>query len=390
MRGPMRFLSLLKLAFAFCILLVIPSEIYLLEEYVTEPPSSLYRMTSVFIYLQRWQTAGELGMWSSTTRLIEPITLLAAIVIVISSMYLIRRIGNRRADAPILDLSLATIFAIIILTSYLVNQFLPPELYMIFQSYPSSALMNFGTLTIVVFIIIPIFSQEASLWGAERGFREKETSGRQIPWPSKYSVSGCLWGLMVCLLPVASIVQIWDSDTITQRIDAPLYVISQTIRDTPAPGNVNDWMEISFDILSVFDFLNFLVVSAFQIVFAFFVLRYLRGMIHRRRVVQLGILSILAPLLYYLLAALNPDTGELFAIPIPSVLVVGAIAILVIVPNAPSVRADELEMEEMLPARRLEQEIPPGDSKVQMPFFYYVKNKLMEFVRGNPKSKDRQ
>jgi hypothetical protein len=389
-RGPIRYLSLLKIAFAFCILLATPSEIYLLEEYVAEPPSSLYRIASVFMYLQRWQTAGESGFWSSTTRFVEPITLLAAIIIVIPSIYLIRRIRNRPANAPILDLSLAAVFATIILTSYLVNQVPPPpELYRIFQSSPSLTLMNFATLVIVVFIIIPIFSREASLWGAERGIGKKETSRRRIPWPNKYSIAGCLWGFMVCLLPIASIAQIWDSETITRRIDSPLYVISQTIRDAPTPGNVNDWMEISLEILSVFDFLSFLAVSAFQIVFAFFVLRYLRGMINRRRVIQLGILSILAPLLYYLLAALNPEAGVLFAIPIPSVLIGGVIAILVIVPNAPSDNADVLGKEEMLPEHRLEPEIAPDESRVQMPLLYYIKSKLTEFMRGNSKSKDK-
>ncbi|MHA2071744.1 MAG: right-handed parallel beta-helix repeat-containing protein [Candidatus Thorarchaeota archaeon] len=384
-KTPISFASFLKLSVIFGILLAVPSEIHIREEYGQEPPFNYFSIGSVLVYYSRWQTAGFTDIWSSDADFISPATMFAAIVIILPAIFLMFKLRNRPADAPVLDLGLATLFATIILTSYLVENFPILEVGWIFQSVPSWILLNFGTLTILVLILLPIFSREAFLWGSERSSEEEEkTSRRRIPLPSKYSALGYLWGLAAFLLPLVAIVNIWGPETITLRYESPLYSFRQSIRDAAIPGNLNDWMEISLGVYRVFDFVSYLIVSVFHIIFAFHVLRYLRGMMERRRVFQLGLLSILAPIIYYALIASNPDIGELYAIPTPIVLIIGVVALMMIQPNKKRIMVEESRDDRR--ATEPYSDVSVDDLRIDVPLIYYLKSKLRGLLRRSSKS----
>ncbi|MFW9886083.1 MAG: NosD domain-containing protein, partial [Candidatus Thorarchaeota archaeon] len=385
-KGPISYALLLKVIIAFFILLLIPLEIDFTEDYTAGALFLYYSLASVFIQQSRLQTPEELAIWSASTELMQPITLLAAIAILIPSVYLILKLRNHPGDQPTLNMTTATLFATIILTTFFVEMFPPSELFWIFQSNPASILRRFGTLVIFVFIVLPILSREAFLWGKDRLLEKTKTSKSRIPWPNRFSVIGCLWGLMVFLIPSTAVVQIWNPTTTTLGIESPLYAIRQTISNAPAPGNVNDWMVFSVDIYPVFDFITSLALSVFHILFGFYVLRYLRGMIRRKRVIQLGILSGLAPILYYFMASYNLEIEAIIAIPIPIALICGVVAMVMIVPNVPEVRVEEPKEEGIIPSPKIHHPIPPEEPSIQVPFIYYMKSKLRDFFRRKAES----
>jgi parallel beta-helix repeat protein len=377
----------LKLSVGFCILLLVPSKVFFQEDYGAEPPYYYYSIASVFMFFNRWQATGSHDIFSSETQFMEPIILLFAIVILLPAFFLIRKLRNRPADAQVLDLSLAALFATIILTSYLVERFLPSETFWYIPVlFPSMTLMNYGTLVIFVFIFLPLFSREAFLWGKERFSEERKTSKTRIPWPDKYSLAGCFWGLVTFLLPLVAVLQFPDPETSTLRFVSPIYIFERGIRDPAIPGNFHDWMEIYFDVYSVFDFVNFLTVNVFHIVFAFYVIRYLRGMTQRKRVIQLGILSILAPIMYYIVIASAPDIGELYAIPIPFALLIGLVVVVFITPNVKRSEVVKYTKDDEYTATEDYLEPPVDDPSVQVPLIYYLKGKLMQLLRGESNS----
>ncbi|MHA1925783.1 MAG: hypothetical protein ACW974_07695 [Candidatus Thorarchaeota archaeon] len=372
----------LKLSIIFCFLLLVPSEIHFGEEYRVDVPYYYFSIGSVFMYYSSWQDAGNFDILSLESYYMEPITFLSAIVILLPAIYLNRKLRNRPADAPILDLGLAALFVTIILAFWFVEYLSPSEFLSGFQSLQSWNLLYFGTLVIIVLILLPLFSREAFLWGEERVSEERKASRTRIPWSRKYSLMGYAWGLATFLIPLVAIIQLYDFDAFSIRYESPLYIFRMNSGGLLYQGVQVNWMMISLDVYQIFGFVNFLIAGVFHIVFAFHVLRYLRGMTSRKRVIQAGVLSILAPIIYHTVVASNPIAEEVYAYPIPIVLIIGVVATLMIKPNVTRIRTEESEKDD-----KPHPVIPEDDGSIQVPLFYYFKNKLMDFLRRRSKSK---
>jgi hypothetical protein len=372
----------LKLSIIICVLIFVPSEIHFREEYRAVVPYYYFSISSVFMFYSRWEDIGGFEISSIESHFMVPITLISAIVIALPAIYLNRKLRDRPADAPILNLSLGALFATILLTFWFVEYFPPSEFIWIFQSFPSWGLMNFGTLIITFLILLPLFSRETFLWGEERVSERRKAFGTRISWQTKYSLLGYSWGLATLLIPLVANIQLFDSGAFSSRFESPSYVLRLDGASIP-PWNSNNWIIASLDVYHVFDFVSFLVVSVFHIVFAFHVLRYLRGMTSQKRVIQLGILSMLAPLMYHTIIAANPIPEPVFAspIPIPIVLIIGIATTVMIKPDEKRIRAEDFGEDEIAYP-----DIPDDDASIQVPLLYYIKSKLRDILRRNSRS----
>lgn len=363
----------LKLLIIICILLFVPSEIHYREEFRVALPYYYYSISSVLMYYSRWEDAGGFEIPSLESHFIEPITLVSAIIILLPAIYLNRKLRERPADAPILRLGLTAIFATVLLTLWFFEGFPLFRFPWAIQSVPSGSLLNLGTMVIIILILLPLFAREAFLWGEERVPEAGNASRTRSSWLRKCALAGYAWGLMTFLIPFMVIIRLYDFDSFYFRYESPLYSFRLDGGDVSLPGNPNNWMIISLDVYQAFDFVSVLVVSALYIAFAFQVLRCLRGMTSWKRVIQLGILSILAPLMYQMVVAAIPVAGENYGypIPIPIVLIIGIVAAVMIKPNGTRIGAEDSW---------------ENGASVQFPRFYYFKSKLRNFLRRRSKS----
>lgn len=364
----------LKLLIIVCILLFVPSEIHYREEFRAAVPYYYSSINSVFMYYSIWQDAGGFDILTIESQFIEPITLISAIIILLPAIYLNRKLRNRPANAPLLRLGLTAILATILLTLWFVEAYPLFNFPWAIESIPSRSLLNLGTMAIIILILLPLFSREAFLWREERFPEERKVPRTRFPWLSRYSLAGYAWGLMTFLIPFMVIIRLYDFNSFSFRYESPLYIFGLDGGvGIPLPGNPNNWLIISLDVYQVLDIVSVLVVSALHIVFAFHVLRFLRGMTSQKRVIQLGILSMLAPLMYHIVAAAIPISGDNYAypIPIPAVLIIGILATKMIKPNGTWIGAEESWED---------------GASVQFSRFYYFKSKLRNFLRRRSKS----
>jgi parallel beta-helix repeat protein len=360
----------LKLIIAFGILLIFPTTLYIRESYMTELDNRI-DIRSIFM------TFEQSGLENPTLSFITLSTLTNAIIMTLPAIYLNRKLRDSPANESILDMSLAAVFGTIVFAQYIVG---PPDLYNTWwYSYSSLELrlLSFSTLVIFGLILVPIFSREAAIWGREKVIEAKSAAKSRFHRINKYSIGGSLWCLAVSVLPVVGIVEIHEQGTYSQFI-SPSFLFQYNREDAAIPGDLGGWMRIYWDIPPISDFMIFLTLGAFQLIFAFHVLRYFRDITSRKRVMQLGILAIFVPFIYCLITASNPNIVPFtVAIPLPFVSLLGLFALIFITPNDPSIeRNGELEYPET----------PLEDLRIQVPIIYYIKSRLMSLLRKSSRS----
>jgi hypothetical protein len=302
--------------------------------------------------------------------------LAAAIIVILPAVYQNRKLREHPANAPILDLSLAAIFGTIVFAYFMVREF-PIGIELAIDSSPSPSLMSFSTLVIFVLILVPIFSREASLWGKEKVTEVKIAAKAKFHRFSKCSILGSLWCLAASVLPLACIVET-EEDVIISSFISPSFEFNYVAEEAAFSGDLGDWMTISWDVHSVDDLMSYFALVVFQLIFAFYVLRYLRGITSRRRVMQLGILAVFIPFIYCLVTVSNPTMMPFtVAFPLPFVSLLGLLGLRFATPNEPSIERD---------GRHEYPETTLDDLRIQVPVIYYIKSRLMSWLRKSPKS----
>lgn len=338
------------------ILFIIPIEFNYYEAVQPVPASNYYDIwvSSVMMKYIDWRDRGIPPLTLS-----EPVTIAAGIAICIPAILLNRRIRNQEPTKSIRDAGLAAFFGTAVLTIFLVERFPPVELAWLVQMFPESKLLRFGTLVMIVLIILPLMIREIS----HRDFQRK------------HRILACAIGLISTLVPVAIVASFSSGFAYYQAI-SPSYQFWYEASIPRVPWQAVDQVNITFAVIDPMSLLYFFAYSGLHLLYGFSILRYLRGWASKRRVFLLGISSILIPYAavypMVVLDALNPT----IIIPLPILFILG---ISVLAVSKPIVIIPHTEFDDS------KDEPTSGfaetEEKISVPVLYFIKSKLLGVKR---------
>ncbi|MFX1561576.1 MAG: hypothetical protein ACFFBL_13385 [Promethearchaeota archaeon] len=361
-RGRRRFTIILRgrsidLAFwmmmtlAIVILLIIPLEFNYYEAVQPVPASNYYdiSVSSVMVEYSDWRERDFPALTFS-----EPVTIVAAIAICIPAILLNRRIRNQEPTKSIRDAGLATFFCTAILTIFFVERFPPVELAWLVQNSPAWKLLQFGTLVLVVLIIIPLMISEIS----DRDFQRK------------HRILACAVALISTLVPLG-IVASFDGSFAYYQAVSPLY---QFWYQTSIPRD--NQIYSTFAVVYPMDLLYYFVYTGLHLLYGFSILQYLRGGKSKSRVFLLGISSILIPYAavykMIVLDALMPT----ILIPVPILFILG---ILVLAFSKPISITPHSEFDDS--KDKPSSDFAETEETISVPILYFIESKLQGFKK---------
>jgi hypothetical protein len=352
-----------KTALAIFILFIIPLEIHYYEAIQPEPAPFYYDIwiSSAIMDYVDWRDRN-----IPPVTLSEPVTIAAAIVICIPAILLNRRIRNQDPTQPIRDAGLAAFFGTAVLTIYLVEQFPPADLWWLIQGNPAWKLFRLGTLVMVTLIVLPLIIRETSHLDLQR----------------RYRILTYAIGVITTLVPGA-LVASSSGDTANYSLSSISYQFWYSASIPSVPWLEVDQVSMAFLIIVPMDFLYYSIYYFLYLIFAFAILRYLQGLISKRRVFLLGALSITLPYgaAYQMVVsnALNPT----FLIPLPFLFILG---IIVLATYEPSIRP---QTESSETERQPIDALSDPEVKIKVPYVYIIKSMYLGVKRRISKLRDR-
>jgi hypothetical protein len=348
---------------AVIILFIIPLEFAYYEAVQPVPAPNYYDIwvSSVMIEYIDWRDRGVPPLTFS-----EPETIAAAFAICIPAILLNRRIRNQEPTKSIRDAGLAAFFGTAILTIFLVERFPPAELAWLVQMFPAWKLLRFGTLVMVVLIILPLMIREISHQDVQR----------------KHRILACAIGLISTLVP-AGIVASFPSGFAYYQAMSPSYLFRYEALIPSVPWQAVVQVNITFAVFDPMSLLHFFAYTGLNLLYGFSILRYLRGWASKISVFLLGVSSIL--ILY---AAVYPIVGldaliPTIIIPFPILFILGISVLAVSKPiiTTPHTEFDDSKDEPTSGFAETEE-------KISVPVLYFIKSKLLGVKRRITKQSD--
>jgi hypothetical protein len=352
----------IKMAFAICILFIIPFEVRYYEAIQPEPASNFYDIwiSSVIMDYIDWRDRGLPPVNYST-----PLTIASAIAICIPAILLNRRIRNQDLTKSIRDAGLATFFGTAVLTIYLVERFPPFEMAWLIQEGPAWKLLRFGSLVMVALIILPLIMREAS----HRHFQRK------------HRILACVIGVFSTLVP-AGMVASNSGDFANYTTTALSYNIWYEVSIPSVPWQAIAQVNVAFTVVDPMNLLYIFVYIGLHLLFGFSILRYLQGVTSRRRVF-LGASSILIPyIVAYPWAVLDAQFPTV-VIPLPILFIVGIIVIVAAKPIT------ELQTEYLGEVGEPISDLSESEVNITVPVVYMIKSKFLGVKRKIARLRDR-
>jgi hypothetical protein len=297
-----------KMAVAIFILFIIPIEITYYEAIQPVPASNFYDISirSVLMDYSDWRDSNIPPLTIS-----DPVTLATAFLICIPAILLNRKIRNQNPTEPIRDAGLAAYFGTAVVTIYFMEHFPPAELSWLVQTSPAWRLLRFGTLVMAILIILPLIIRE----GSHRDLL------------AKHRILVCAIGIVTTLMPVGMTV-VFPGGHVVYALLSLSYIFSYDMSIPVVPWQPVDQISISLSALSPMDSLYYLTYLLLHLLFGFSILRYLKGLISRRRVLLLGISSLLLPYIVAFPVIVFGAQVPTMVLPIPVLLIMGAIVVM--------------------------------------------------------------
>ncbi|MFW9802725.1 MAG: hypothetical protein ACFFFC_08750 [Candidatus Thorarchaeota archaeon] len=296
-----------KMAVAIFILFIIPIEIIYYEDIQPVPASNYYDiwMSSVLMEYHEWSDSDTPLMTIS-----NPVTLVIGFLICIPAILLNRKIRNQDPNEPIRDAGLAAYFGTAVVTIYFMEHFPPADLLWLVQTSPDWKLLRFSTLVMVILIILPLIIREAS----HRDFR------------AKHRILACAIGIVTTLVPVGMTAVFPGNQAVYVMLS--LCGFFQYERSVPVvPGQPVDQIYVSFSALLPMDSLYYFTYLSLHLLFGFYILRYLKGLISGQRVLLIGFSSLLLPYIAAFPGIVSAAPNPTILLPVPVLLIMGTIVV---------------------------------------------------------------
>jgi hypothetical protein len=341
---------------AIIILFIIPFEFNYYEAVQPVPASNYYdiRISSVMMEYIDW---GDRRIPPLTFS--EPVTIAAAIAICIPAILLNRRIRIQEPTKSIRDAGLAAFLSTAVLTIFLVEGFQPVEPAWLVQMSPAWKLLRFGTLVMVVLIILPLMIREIS----HRDFQRK------------HRILACAIGLISTLVPAGIVASFPNGFAYYQAI-SPSYQFLYETSIPSAPWQAVDQVNIAFAVFDPMSLVYGFAYTGLHLLYGFSILRYLRGWASKRRVFLLGISGILIPYAAVYTMVVFDVLIPTIIIPLPILFILG-ISILAV--SKPIVIIPHTEFDDS------KDEPTSGfaetEEKISVPVLYFIKSKLLGVKR---------
>lgn len=296
-----------KTALAIFILFIIPLEIHYYEAIQPQPAPFYYDIwiSSAIMDYVDWRDRN-----IPPVTLSEPVTIAAAIMICIPAILLNRRIRNQDPTQPIRDAGLAAFFGTAVLTIYLVERFPPADLMWLIQGNPAWKLIRLGTLVMVTLIVLPLLIREASHLDLQR----------------KYRILTYAIGVIITLVPGALLASS-SGETANYSLSSFSYQFWYIASIPSVPGLEVDQVSTAFMIIAPMDFLYYSIYYFLYLIFGYAILRYLQGLISKRRAFLLGVLSITLPYGAAYQMFVSNAQNPAFLIPLPFLFILGIIVL---------------------------------------------------------------
>ncbi|MFW9845886.1 MAG: hypothetical protein ACFFD6_04010 [Candidatus Thorarchaeota archaeon] len=306
----------LKMVLAFIILLIAPL-VYYYREVIQPAPASPYYYIYFYTLLFSYNDFSDNPSTPWSFMNLE--TFIAAIIVCLPAFYFNHRIRNFPPDSPIIDVTLFAAFATIALAEYLPNQYPNYELNWLNLQEIAWELRYFGTAVVFFLILVPAFIIEA-----QRLCQERENPK---PKMRRYTIMGGLWGIATILIPWAIAIQL-DEGSIWFSFLSPS-ALAMLILSLP----IQPWLPIdsilyNYSVSEAASIISAFISSGLLLCYAFLAIRYLRGMVSKRPLLLLGLLSVLVPHFIQLQYSILYEP-ERAVFPIPVVFAISTILILV-------------------------------------------------------------
>jgi hypothetical protein len=344
-----------KMAAAIFILFIIPIEITYYEAIQPVPASNFYDISirSVLIDYSDWRDSNIPPLTIS-----DPVTSATAFLICIPAILLNRKIRNQNPTEPIRDAGLAAYFGTAVVTIYFMQHFPPAELSWLVQTSPAWRLLRFGTLVMVILIILPLIVRE----GSHRNLL------------AKHRILACATGIVTTLVP-AGLTVVFPGDHVVYAVLSLSYIFRYDMSVPVVPWQPVDQISISFSTLSPMESLYYLTYLLLHLLFGFSILRYLKGLISRRRVLLLGISSVLLPYIAAFPTIVSAAPYPTIMLPVPVLLIMGTI---VVVSSDPIVK-HQAEFSDTKSAKAAV--ISHPEASIKVPFTYMMKSLFIRAKR---------
>ncbi|MFX0055704.1 MAG: hypothetical protein ACFFAD_12330 [Candidatus Hermodarchaeota archaeon] len=336
-----------KMAVAIFILFIIPIEITYFGNYYNN-----YYNISVGSVLMDYNDSRDSSIPPLTIS--NPVTLAIACIICIPAILLNRKIRNLNPTEPIRDAGLAAYFGTAVVTIYFVEHFPPAELLWLVQTGPDWKLLRFGTLVMAILIILPLIIREAS----HRDFQ------------AKHRILACAIGFVTTLVPVG-LTAVFSGDNAAYAFLSLSYMTRYEMLFPEVPWQPVNQIYIYISSLSPMDSLYYLTYLLLHLLFGFSILRYLKGLISRRRVLLIGLSSILLPYIAAFPGIVLVAQFPTIVLPIPVLLIMGTIVVLSSDPTVnrqaefSDKRGDEAPV------------ISHPEGSIKVPFTYMIKSRFI-------------
>jgi hypothetical protein len=346
----------MMMAFAIIILLVIPFEFTYYEAVQPVPASNYYemRISSVLMEYSDWRDRG-----ISPLTFGEPVTIASAIAICIPAILLIRQIRNQESTKSIRNAGLASFFGTAILTIFLVELFPLGVPEWLVQTFPAWKLLRFGTLVIVVLIFLPLMIREIS----HRDFQKENR------------ILACIIILIATLVPAGIVGSVENGFAYFQAI-SPSYHFWYEASIPRVPWHSPDQVNIAFSVFNLMSLLFGFIYTWLNLLYGFFILRYLRGGVSRRRVFLLGIPSLLIPYASVYQMVVFDALIPTIIIPLPVLIILGTSLLAF---SKPISRIPHSEFDYSLDTPNTG--FSDTEDTISVPILYFVKSKLMGVKR---------
>ncbi|MFW9912555.1 MAG: hypothetical protein ACFFEU_08785 [Candidatus Thorarchaeota archaeon] len=344
-----------KMAVAIFILFIIPIEISYYEAIQPAPASNYYDISirSVLMDYSDWRDSNIPPLTIS-----NPVTLIIGFLICIPAILFNHKIRNQNPTEPIRDAGLAAYFGTAVVTIYFMDHFPPAELSWLVQTSPAWRLIRFGTLVMVILIILPLIIRE----GSHRDLL------------AKHRILVCAIGIVTTLVPVGLTV-VFPGGHVVYAVLSLSYIFSYDMSIPVVPWQPVDQIVISFSALSLMDSIYYLTYLLLHLLFGFSILRYLKGLISRRRVLLLGISSLLLPYIAAFPGIVSAAIYPTFMLPVPVLLIIGTI---VVVSSDPIVK-HQSEFSDTKGDKAAALSHP--EASIKVPFIYMIKSLLIRAKR---------
>jgi hypothetical protein len=218
----------------------------------------------------------------------------------------------------------------------------------------------------VTLIVLPLIIRETSHLDLQR----------------RYRILTYAIGVITTLVPGA-LVASSSGDTANYSLSSISYQFWYSASIPSVPWLEVDQVSMAFLIIVPMDFLYYSIYYFLYLIFAFAILRYLQGLISKRRVFLLGALSITLPYgaAYQMVVsnALNPT----FLIPLPFLFILG---IIVLATYEPSIRP---QTESSETERQPIDALSDPEVKIKVPYVYIIKSMYLGVKRRISKLRDR-